>query len=97
MVKNLPANTGDIRDAGSIHRWGRSPRVEMATHSSILAWRIYGKRIQVATVYRVAESDTTEHAGAPKVRQCNCSDLQRQQEKPWYRYASHHLTMLSAC
>ena len=46
MVKNLPANTGDIRDTGLIHGWGRFPRVEMATHSSILAWRIYGKRIQ---------------------------------------------------
>ena len=25
MVKNLPANSGDIRDAGSIPRLGRSP------------------------------------------------------------------------
>ena len=25
MVKNLPANIGDIRDAGSIHGSGRSP------------------------------------------------------------------------
>ena len=24
MVKNLPANAGDIRDAGSIPGWGRS-------------------------------------------------------------------------
>ena len=36
MVKNLPANAGDIRDIGSIPRSGRSP----APHSSILAWRI---------------------------------------------------------
>ena len=28
MVKNPPANTGDERDAGSILRLGRSPRVE---------------------------------------------------------------------
>ena len=34
MVKNPPANAGDIRDAGLI------PGLEMATHSSILAWRI---------------------------------------------------------
>ena len=41
MVKNLPANAGDIRDAGSITGLGRSPGGEgMATHSSILAWRI---------------------------------------------------------
>ena len=25
MVKNLSANAGDVRDAGSIPRWGRSP------------------------------------------------------------------------
>ena len=34
-VKNLPANAGDISDGGSI------PGLKgMATHSSILAWRI---------------------------------------------------------
>ena len=25
MVKNLPANAGDVRDLGSIPGWGRSP------------------------------------------------------------------------
>ena len=46
MVKNLPANAGDVRDTGLIPRWGRSLGGEdplekgMATHSSILAWRI---------------------------------------------------------
>ena len=35
IVKNLPANTGDL---GSITRLERSPG--MVTHSSILAWRI---------------------------------------------------------
>ena len=40
MGKNLPANAGDIRDAGSIAGLGRSPGEGMATHSSILAWRI---------------------------------------------------------
>jgi len=29
-----------VRDLGSIPGWGRSPGEEMATHSSILAWRI---------------------------------------------------------
>ena len=37
MVKNLPANAGDV---GSMLESGRSPEEEMATHSSILAWRI---------------------------------------------------------
>ena len=38
MVKNPPANTGDLRDAGSIPGLGRSPGEGMATHSNILAW-----------------------------------------------------------
>ena len=40
MVKNLPVSAGDIRDTGSIPGLGRSLEKEMATHSSILAWRI---------------------------------------------------------
>ena len=40
VVKNLPANAGDIRDAVSVPWLGRSPGEGMATHSSILAWRI---------------------------------------------------------
>ena len=40
MVKNLPANAEDIRDMGSIPGSGRSLKEGMATHSSILAWRI---------------------------------------------------------
>ena len=40
MVKNLPANTGDIRDTGSVAELGRSPGEGNGTCSSILAWRI---------------------------------------------------------
>ena len=39
MVKNPPANAGDIREWGSSSREG-SLGEGMATHSSILAWRI---------------------------------------------------------
>ena len=39
-VKNPPASAGDIRDAGSILGSGRPAEEGMATHSSILAWRI---------------------------------------------------------
>ena len=40
MVKKLPANIGDIRDTGSIPGSGNPLEKGMATHSSILAWRI---------------------------------------------------------
>ena len=40
VVKKLPANAGDLRDMGSIPGLGRSPGEGMATHSSILVWRI---------------------------------------------------------
>ena len=39
-VKNPRANAGHIRDPGSISGWERSLEEGMATHSSILAWRI---------------------------------------------------------
>ena len=40
VVENLPANEGEARDAGSIPGSERSPEKGMATHSSILPWRI---------------------------------------------------------
>ena len=40
MVQNLPANAGDTGDADLIPESGRFPEEEMATHSSIPAWRI---------------------------------------------------------
>ena len=36
VVKNPPANAGDIRDVGSIPRWGSPPGGEPATQSNIL-------------------------------------------------------------
>ena len=41
MVKNLPANAGDIRDTGLIPGSGRSPGGGHGNpHSNSLAWRI---------------------------------------------------------
>ena len=40
MVKNLPANPGDARDVVSIPGWEDPLKQKMATHSSILAWKI---------------------------------------------------------
>ena len=39
MVKNLPANA-DVGDMGSNTELESSPEKEMATNSSLLAWRI---------------------------------------------------------
>ena len=56
MVKNPLANTRGIKVAGLIPGLGRSPGGGMATHSSILAWKLPGARW--AMVYRVAKSQT---------------------------------------
>ena len=42
MVKNLPANAGDRRDAGLTPGLGRSPGGGKGNQSSILAWEIPG-------------------------------------------------------
>ena len=39
VVKNLPANAGDIKDAG-LTPWNGKMEKEMATCSRILAWEI---------------------------------------------------------
>ena len=56
VVKNLPANTGY---AVSTPGWGKSLEESVATHSSILAWRIpMGRGAWQATVHRVKKSQT---------------------------------------
>ena len=40
MVKNLPANAGDVRNMGLIPGSGRFPRGGNSTHFSILVWKI---------------------------------------------------------
>ena len=42
VVKNLPANAGDIRGRGSVPGSGRSPGERHGSHSSVLAWRFPG-------------------------------------------------------
>jgi len=61
VVKNPPANAGDIRDMGSIPGLGRSLEKFMATHNSILAWRIpWTEEPGRLQSIGIAESDTTE-------------------------------------
>ena len=40
MVKNPPANAGDVRDKGSVSELGRSPGGRNSNTTSVLAWRI---------------------------------------------------------
>ena len=40
MVKNPPANAGDIRDVGSISGWEDFLEKGIGTHFGILAWKI---------------------------------------------------------
>ena len=57
--KNPPVNAGDPRDEGSIPGWGRSLVEEMATHPSILAWKIpWIESLVGATVHGVTKGQT---------------------------------------
>ena len=44
VVKNLPANAGDLRDVVLVPGLGDPLEKGLAIHSSILAWRIHGQR-----------------------------------------------------
>ena len=61
MVKNTPANAGDVRDVGLIPGLGDHLGEGMATHSSILAWRVNGQRSLAGySPWSRKEADTTE-------------------------------------
>ena len=60
-VKNLPANAGDIRDAGSIPGSGTSLEEGMAAHSSILSRKSHGQKSLLGySPWGRKASDTTE-------------------------------------
>ena len=60
MVKNTPASAGDARDSGSILGQEDPLEEEMATHASILAWKIPWTE-ELGRRWSHKESDTTEH------------------------------------
>ena len=64
VVKNLPAIAGDVRDAGSIPRSGRSPG---GGHGNPLLSSSLGNSMDrgawEATVHGIAQSDRIEHTG----------------------------------
>ena len=61
MVKNSPANAGDVKDAGWIPGWEDPLEEGMAAHSSVLAWRIpWTEEPGRPQSMGPKESDTTE-------------------------------------
>ena len=64
VVKNLPASAEDVRDSGSISGLGKPPEEGMATHFSILAWRIpwteEPSRLQPIGLHRVGHDLATK-------------------------------------
>ena len=61
-VKESACNAGDL---GSVPRLGRSLEKEMATHSSILAWKNSHRQRSLVgySLWGHKESDMTEHTG----------------------------------
>ena len=70
VVKNLPANAGHAREAGSIPRSGRSTGEGIALHYSILAWKIPWTEepgpLQSMRSQRVGHDRATEHRTEPE-------------------------------
>ena len=63
VVKNLPINAGDTRDAGSIPGPGRSSGEGMATTPVFLPGKSHGQRSLAGySPWGCKELDTTEHA-----------------------------------
>ena len=60
MVKNPPANAGDLRDTGSILVQEDLLEKGTATHSSVLAWKNLRQKCLQATVHKIAELDMIE-------------------------------------
>ena len=59
VVKNLPANAGNIRDAGSILSWKDHLEKEMTTNSIFLPGKSHGQR-EGYSPYGRKELDTPE-------------------------------------
>ena len=67
-MKNLPASAGDARDLGSILRSGIFLEKEMASYSSVLAWKILWTEEPGGLQSVGLQSRTSEHACAPAPR-----------------------------
>ena len=76
IVNNPPADVGDARDAGLIPGQGDPLEEGMATHSSVLAWRIPWTEepggLQFILSQRVRHDWATEYAQALKELRYEC-------------------------
>ena len=61
VIKNPPANAGDIIDMCLTLGWENPLEKETATHSNILAWKIHGQRdLVVYSPWGCKKSDMTK-------------------------------------
>ena len=61
VVKNLTANAGDLKDAGSIPGQEDPLEEDMTIHTTVLAWEIHGQKSLVGySPWGCKELDTTE-------------------------------------
>ena len=58
MVKKPPASPGDVRDTGSVPGQEGSLEEGMATHSSILSWRMSWTEEPVGLQSTVSQKET---------------------------------------
>ena len=95
VVKNLPANAEDTRDMSSAPGSGRSPGVgsRHLTQYSCLENPV-DRGAWWATVHRVAESDTTEHAHTRRLDFGHCS---APHPGPLYRVWTPQPSMAALC
>ena len=91
-VKNTPASAGEVRDVGSIPGSGRPLEKGVATHSSILAWRI-PRTEEPGGLYSpwgCKEADTAK-AAEDSCSACLTCLNSRLDERCWGRKAARYL------
>ena len=88
MVKNQPNNVGDVGDAGSVPGLGSPMKEEMATHSSILAWKIpwteEAGSLQSMGLQRIQHGWMTKHNRASLVAQLVKNLPEMQETQVWF-------------
>ena len=86
MVKNMLASAGDTRDADLISQLGTAQEEEMATHSSILAWKIpWTEEPGRLQVHWVTKSRVTEYTHAtPSKLQNKWPGVDKQKTNAFY-------------